>query len=980
MWSHRLPRAALCLITAFTLATSIVYAEPAAQVFQVGVDGSHAIDATGHGSVLLHVHVTAADSTAFPVNTPVRALILRGDARLSAGLSSDLTTDEASNVALTVYPGTKAGPLVIHFTAGEAAADLTLALTADLRAPLVVGYATGGIGPVPGWTEAQDGAPNGTTSRRGAIALYGTGQIAKNTRGTFAYDSSNTLQQMVATDPFLDNPDDRPFPTYGDASIRYDDALSTNRIFADIQNGAASAMWGQFYAQAAPTTAVGGYNILVDGAKVVAGTNALGLGAFTAQNNTAFARTVISPTGLAIASQALHPDVVIGSDVLTLVHLDRRSGAIVSETPLGRGTDYIVDYPSGLLTFLNIILPYDEDFNPQVVVVQYEYGGPGATSTMLGGKGTAKIGRGTQADAWYLNDSIGTGNLTLLGESLAGTSPSTVWSLSHEHSAGFLPITTAQYGTAGDAYRGNFTTHAGPLSLAFGFAATDAAYDNPYGNYTAPGLVSFNGTAAFKLSRITALELSYIYAHNDLPASLISQAVDNSDSEAAVTLRVTPSKRLKYHVGIASDAATSNGVINPLVLGADPTQSAAAPGNAAALGSFLPAFTSVNYNAGSGSSIDLDAGFDWNFTDHASIGVSRNQPLGGSTDPYDPPATQAEFGIDVASHTKAFIRQLWQQSSSQSFAASQAGQTFSSTAMSQTSIGLEDQIGPATYQTGYAVEHTASGTDLYDAIGMRTKLLATARFNADGFFQLGDSLYSTYNTPAASPYFMTVGTSMDYHLTTFKATGQVQIRTGFDSGSSFQLGSTGPISPAVSLYGSYTGSFTQGIYDTEGRGGLAYRPSRNDRYVTLLSADIYRTNLTDYDAYITNVIQLQELYRSSTRTEWAASAAYKITGDSFFAPRTEIWGMRGDQRIGGRFDIGSEVHWSDIAPLSGTNATGFAAEAGYRLGSTLRLAAGYNFSGFADPDTAINPTHRGVYVTLSTYIDRIFGWGKDDQK
>ncbi len=160
---------------------------------------------------------------------------------------------------------------------------------------------------------------------------------------------------------------------------------------------------------------------------------------------------------------------------------------------------------------------------------------------------------------------------------------------------------------------------------------------------------------------------------------------------------------------------------------------------------------------------------------------------------------------------------------------------------------------------------------------------------------------------------------------------------------------------------------------------LWHRPSRNDRYVTLLSADIYKTDLADYDAYITNVIQLQELYRSSTRTEWAASAAYNITGDSFFAPRTTIWGLRGDQRIGGRFDIGSEVHFSNIAPLSGTNATGFAVEAGYRLGSTLRLAGGYNFSGFADPDTAINPTHRGLYVTLSTYIDRIFGWGKDDR-
>ncbi len=262
---------------------------------------------------------------------------------------------------------------------------------------------------------------------------------------------------------------------------------------------------------------------------------------------------------------------------------------------------------------------------------------------------------------------------------------------------------------------------------------------------------------------------------------------------------------------------------------------------------------------------------------------------------------------------------------------------------------------------------------------MRTKLIAGPRLDVDGFVQVGNSLYATDGSPDENPFFVAFGSSLSYALRSFHATGQVQERTGYDAGSSFQVGATGPISPAVSLFGSYTGSYTQSIVDTEGRGGLAYRPSRNDRYVTLLSYDVYRSNLTDYDAYTTNVVQLQELYRSSTRTEFAASAAYKITGDTFFAPHTTIFGLRADQRIGGRFDIGSEVHWSDVAPLGGTNATGFAAEAGERLGSTLRLAAGYNFQGFADPETAVNATHRGLYVTMSSYIDRIFGWGKDDK-
>ncbi len=966
------------------LATSIAHAQPVAPegqapaappVLTATVVGDASIDASGTGSVAVRVRLATPDGKPLARGTAVRAVITRGDARLANGLSADLLTDGESAVTPIVSPGTRPGPLVIRFDAGDASVDVPLALTADMRKPLVVGFATGGIGPVPGWIEAADNAPDGNTARRGAVSIFGTGEISRNTRGTFAYDSSDTLQQTLQADPFLDNPNDRPFPIYGDTSVRHDDALSTNHIFGSIQNGYSSAMWGQFYAHAAPSGAVGGYNVLVNGARVILGTSSAAVSAFTATNDIAYARAIISPTGLAVASQALEPDIVIGSDVLTLVHIDRRTGAVLSQQLLARGSDYVIDYASGLLRFLNIILPYDDSFNPQVVQVQYEYGGPGAKSTMLGGSASAKLGGATHADAWYLNDSFGSGNLTLLGQSLAGTSPNAIWSLSHERSDGFLPITTTSYGLSGDAYHAAFTGHTNNVRVTVGFASADAAYDNPYGSYTAPGLVSINAVIAVALSRISELDFSYLDARNQLPASTSSQAVANADETGAITLRVKPNRRLSYHVGVENDGASSNGVVNPVVFAAGGTQSPAVPGS---FGSFLPSFGSVNYNAGSGHSLDATAGVDWRFTNRASVGVSRLQPFGGSTDPYDPPQTQAELDWDTGSNGKAFVRQLWQQSTSEALAATQAGQTFSSTAQSETSVGFEQQVGPTTYQTGYAVDHTVNGTDLFDAVGMRTKLIATQRLNADGFLQVGNSLYSTYGTDT-NPFFVAFGTSLDYSIASFHANGQVQERTGFDAGSTYQFGSTGTISPAVSLFGSYTGSYTEGVYDTEGRGGLAYRPSRNDRYVTLVSVDVYRSNLTNYDAYITNVAQIQELYRSSSRTEWAASAAYKLTGDSFFSPDTTIFGVRVDQKIGGRFDLGSEAHWSDTAPLAGTSATGFAIEAGERIGSTLRLAAGYNFEGFADPETAVNPTHRGLYVTMSTYIDRIFGWGKDDR-
>lgn len=138
MWSHRLWRAALCLAAEFALVTSVGHADPIAQVLHAQVDGPHEIDASGRGAVMLKVHVTDPDGMPFPNATAIRALIVRGDARTSSGLSSDLITDETSNVVLQLYPGTQSGPLVIRFSAGDTSAELTLALTTSVRKPLVV--------------------------------------------------------------------------------------------------------------------------------------------------------------------------------------------------------------------------------------------------------------------------------------------------------------------------------------------------------------------------------------------------------------------------------------------------------------------------------------------------------------------------------------------------------------------------------------------------------------------------------------------------------------------------------------------------------------------------------------------------------------------------------------------------------------------------------------------------------------------------
>jgi hypothetical protein len=942
------------------------------------------LPATARGAVT--VRIALADSAGKPVGAhhAVRATIVGGDARFGAGApAAEVATDDNGQIALTISAGTTRGPVTVRLSDADTPSasvppvDVAVPMGGGIPNPFVVGVATIGAGPVPGWVESPDGAPNGTDTRRAMGSLFADGAIARNTRATFAYNTADTLAQSTVSGPFTDDPNDRPFPIYGDTSTRYDDALSESHLFADVRNGRSDIGWGEFYAQGTSNQNVGGYTTLVNGFHVHAEGNALAVGGFAASNDIAFDRRVITPSGLAIAATPLRPDVVVGSDVLTLVHLDRRTGAVLEQQQLTRGTDYTIDYASGLVRFINIILPYDDAFNPQIVIAQYEYGGGGAHASILGLSGALKLDPAghTRADTWYLNDTTGGGNFSLLGQALTGKLPGGGWTVSHERSNGELPVAQIAYGDGGDSYRLSLAAQAGSLAAKLLFSSTAAGYENPYGSYASPGFTGLNANVSDRIGAKATLEVGVTTAKNALPALGATTAIANADVQAQAKLTLHPDTRFSYHVGIRDDAATSNGAFTPTFLQTGNTSTGLPP---TTFDPTLPA--PYAYAAGSGHSLDALYGFRWEFAPRAAFDAERNSPLGGdSADPYDPPSTRAEVTLDLGDATKAFIRELWQRAPLEALAASQQAETYAATASTATSIGIETTAGDTTYESSYAVDHTANGSDLYSAFGARRRVNLSKNLSGDAFVQVGESLLNSDVQQQGSPYFVSYGTSLSYTQAAFHATAQAQIRTGYLGGSTYSLGAAGPISPSWSLFGALTGANTDDVVDDEARIGLSFRPAHNDRYVTLATLDTRHSNLTDYDGYVSNVAQLQELYRPSSHTELAASVAYKITGDAYFAPRTSIYGLRADQRIGPRLDIAAEYHRSDVAPIGDVSATGFALEAGLRLGDSLRVAAGYNFSGFADPAVAVSPTHRGLYVTLSSYIDRIMGWGKENR-
>jgi hypothetical protein len=892
---------------------------------------------------------------------------------------TDVTTADGGIASVRLIPGLRPGDLTLRVAYETVHADARTFIEPALRTPMVVGIASAGIGSVPGIPGEAPNVPDGADSRRGRIAIYGVGQIAKNAQATLAYDTADVLDETSSYGSFTEDPDARPYLTYGDASFRRDDALSRDHLYARIDSGRSSAMWGEFVADSMGNNALGGFQQLVSGAKVeIAGPNAK-LVAFQARNDIAYARQVISPTGLANIGSLLNPDIVVGSDTITLVSLDRHTGAIVAQTVLTRNVDYTLDYSSGYLRFLNPPLPFDIYFNPQEILVQYEYGGSGADAETTGGRAEVALGgpKGIKIGAGYVNDSTGNGNLAVFGQDIGGPIGSGTWSIAHlgTHGSGdtsglAIPQLGLASGADGDAYKAALLAAVGPTHLDLGFETTSDGFDNPFGGLSTPGLLDYHLDLTRSFGNGGTIAASFEHDQNNVPGYASSQ------SDASLHVRAPVTKRFAVTAGVdlRSSSAYDSSNTSPALIGTQPVDAAATPVPQA---STLP----IYHNPGGGLA-QGQLGFEYKINDQIKLQASRVQNIGSNTDIADPGQTSAEADVDFPKKGRVFVRQLWTDATTAPLAASTSDLTGDSGAHSTTEVGVERAVGSATtVDSDYVIDRTASGSDAYAEMGVRERLAVAKNLKGEVTLQRAVDFGSPNPDGTASSVgagaFNLYGLSLAYSVARFHASSQYQLRTGAGAGYTLDSAAAGEISPSISAFATANSSSSGAGFDNvDDRATIAYRPAQNDRGVTLVSYEQQSGNVSALGTHA-EVLSLEELYRPEHMTEIAAHYAYKLDGDSYYPARSGLFGIRFDQRLTQRFDVAFETRYLSVRNIPGASATGFAIEGGYRLGNDMRLGAGYNFSGSPDPNLVSAPTRRGVYATATSVIDNIFGWGKD---
>ncbi|HZX68165.1 MAG TPA: hypothetical protein VFE70_04730, partial [Candidatus Elarobacter sp.] len=669
-----------------------------------------------------------------------------------------------------------------------------------------------------------------------------------------------------------------------------------------------------------------------DGAKLELGGQDRRASFFAARNDVGYDRRVFAPSGLA-TGVALRPSIVVGSEVVMLATVDQRTGSVLSQTALTRGIDYSIEYATGQLRFIEIPLPLDEAFNPHQIVITYEFDTPGSAARTVGGRGETSFGanHAIKLGVGYVNDTTGAGNVALASQDLGGSFRGGSWQIVHATSRGSLltpsadPLAGPLPGNGGSALHAQLTRALGADRLSLLYDRTDIGYDDPFGGLSTPGLLNERMTFAHKYAGGSG-ELSFDLGHQanaGVGIASSAQTTASLRSRRAITKRFTLTAGLERRIATSSAAGPSLAAATPppLPLGFIPP-----PGSTPAAYQPSP----------SESSTQATIGADWRASSALDLSVNHVQTLGGTND-VQPSQTDAQLTYDLGKGGRAYLRERWSAAPIQSFAAATQSLTAATGGTRTTELGFQRKLGDATtLDTSYLVDHTASGGDMYAAMGVRERL-SFGNTKGDAFVQHATA------TGAAGGGFDLYGLTLSYAdpAAKFRASGSAQLRTGNGAGVSIALAAVGALSPEISMFASVNDARASGNDQSDERVGLAWRPARSDAGVTLL-----QFQRTEGTAALTNtqsgVLSLEQVLRVRSRTEFVARYAYKTDGDSFYAAHSSLLGLRADQRVGSRLDVGAEVRRADVRGIDGAATTAVAVETGVRVGDTTRVAVGYN--------------------------------------
>lgn len=250
----------------------------------------------------------------------------------------------------------------------------------------------------------------------GRIAFFAKGQIKGKWLLTVAYDSAKTSEKMTGNGLFQTINPETYYTLYGDSTQQQYDAASAKRLYVKIEREQFYAMYGD-YDTGLTVTELSRYSRRVTGLKTEMQGENYEVNAFASETEQVYKRDEIPGDGTSGIYRLSRKNIVPNTEKITIEVRDRfRSEVLTLSRLLNRFTDYSIDYDAGTIIFKEPVYSRDENFNPIMIVAEYETLSNGGDDYSYGGRAGVKLlDNKLKAGGTYIHEGQGDGSSNLYG-------------------------------------------------------------------------------------------------------------------------------------------------------------------------------------------------------------------------------------------------------------------------------------------------------------------------------------------------------------------------------------------------------------------------------------------------------------------------------------------------------------------------------------------------------------------------------------
>jgi uncharacterized repeat protein (TIGR01451 family) len=268
---------------------------------------------------------------------------------------------------------------------------------------------------------AEDAGREEGFDDHGRVAFFAKGRVKGEFLLTMAYDSDRDREAAQDRLHGIIEPD-RYYTIYGDGSEQRFEAASQRKLYVKLERNQFVALFGD-YDTGLNVTELTRYSRSMNGLRTEYGNERVGVVAFAARTDQTYVKDELPGDGTSGLYHLSRQPLVVGSDKLRIEVRDRFHSERVLETrTLARFLDYEIDYELGTLFFKEPVASRDNEFNPVIIVAEYETRTTSSDETTAGGRAALKFAQGkVEVGASFVSEGAATGDGKVGGADLRWT-------------------------------------------------------------------------------------------------------------------------------------------------------------------------------------------------------------------------------------------------------------------------------------------------------------------------------------------------------------------------------------------------------------------------------------------------------------------------------------------------------------------------------------------------------------------------------